>query len=449
MRICMVLYEPLESGGLEEYAATLAIGLQQRGQQVSVLSTTWTPPDNQYMRRLAENEVTLVQLPKWLSRPASHWPTKERILTASMWLASPLIYLLAVGLLLRRRCSWKQAVTSAHGWMRGQLLGRFIGPDRREPLAHLLLNWWRLRWRPDLLHIQGYTKTLLFVIEWAHAKNMPVVYEEHQTPDAQFDWWQGFEQSINKATTVVAVSEKSAQALRTVCGVTRPIVVRSPLLPDPMAEGWRKNGRRPQDDELIRITTVARLSVAKGLTYLLETIALIKATHPGTQFRVYGQGELRQELLDYAGQLGLDGEAIFVGSFTSREELDRIMAETDIFVMSSILEGKPLGVVEAMAYGCPIVATSVGGVPELIEDGVNGLLCEPRDPGCLAQKISELMADPDLRNKLGRAARQSYQRGPFQPASVCDHFIAIYQEAMQREQPTEGNDTALVQSLEG
>lgn len=431
MRICMVLYEPLESGGLEEYAATLAIGLQQRGQQVSVLSTTWTPPDNQYMRRLRENKVTVVQLPKWLSRPASHWPTKEGILSASMWLASPLVYLLAVGLLLRRRCSWKQAITSAHGWLRGQLLSLVIGPDRREPLGRILLNWWRLRWHPDLLHIQGYTRTLLFAIEWAHAQNIPVVYEEHQTPDTQFDWWQDFQQTINKATMVVAVSEKSAQALQDVCGVTRPIAVRSPLLADPVVVGWRKNGRVPQSDEPMRITTVARLSVAKGLTYMLETIAMVKATHPATQFRVYGDGELRQELLDYAGQLGLDGEAIFVGSFTSREELDRIMAETDIFVMSSILEGKPLGVVEAMAYGCPIVATAVGGVPELIEDGVNGLLCGPKDPACLAQKIRELIADPELRTKLGQAARQSYQQGPFQPVSVCDHFISIYREAIQ------------------
>jgi glycosyltransferase involved in cell wall biosynthesis len=448
MRICMVLFEPLEAGGLEEYATTLAIGVQQQGHQVSVLTTTWAPPENQYLRRLAENAVTVVQPPKWLSRPASHWPTKERIVNASMWLAGPLVYLLAIGLFLRRRCSWKQAVNSARGWLGGQLLKRLIGPDRREPLGRLLLNWWRLRWRPDLLHIQGYTKTLLFVIDWAHAKKLPVVYEEHQTPDRQFDWWQGFQQSINKATIIVAVSEKSAQALRAVCGVTRPIVVRSPLLPDPIAAGWQNEQEPRQADGPVSLITVARLSVAKGLTYLLEAIKLVRATYPATRFKVYGDGELRRELLDYAGQLGLDGESIFAGSFTSREELDSIMSETDIFVMSSVLEGKPLGVVEAMAYGRPIVATSVGGVPELIEDGVNGLLCEPRDPACLAQKIIDLIADPDHRLKLGQAARRSYQQGPFQPASVCAHFISIYSEAIQQEQRRCRDHSALVHTLE-
>ncbi len=120
---------------------------------------------------------------------------------------------------------------------------------------------------------------------------------------------------------------------------------------------------------------------------------------------------------------------IFVGAFNQRQ-LPEIMAETDIFVMSSVLEGQPLALVEAMAYGCPIVATAVGGIPELIQDGVNGLLCEPQDPSCLAQKIITLIDHPDLRKKLGDAARVSYERGPFQPAAVRDHFLKIYMDVL-------------------
>lgn len=445
----MVLYDPQEFGGLEEYAATLAISLHQREHSVSVLSTTWAPPDNQYLRRLREHGVMVVQVPQWLSRPASHWPTKMRILAALMRLTSPLVYLLASGLVLRRQYPWGQALTSAHGWLRGQLQRRFIAPDRYKSLARLLLTWWRWHWRPDLLHIQGYTNTLLFAIDWAHAKNVPVVYEEHQTPDARFDWWQGFQQSVNKAAMVVAVSETSAQALRTVCGVTRPIVVRSPLLPDPMASGWSKDNRQPKQNMPINITTVARLVVAKGLVYLLEAIDQVKATHPTARFRVYGDGELRQELLALADQLGLDGNAIFVGAFTSRDELSRIMAETDIFVMSSILEGQPLGVVEAMAYGCPIVTTAVGGIPELIEDRVNGLLCSPKDPACLADKIRTLIEDYQLRTRLGQAARHAYEQGPFQPASLCDHFVSVYQTALRQERFIDANGHSLAPSFEG
>jgi glycosyltransferase involved in cell wall biosynthesis len=426
----MVIYDMQEFGGLEEYAVTLAVGLQQEGHQVSILSAAWVPTDNQYLRRLREHELPIVQLPKWLSHPASHWPTKEKILALVMRLSAPLVFLLGAGLYLLKRFSWRQSFTSAQGWLRRQLMSRIIGPDRRKPLARLLLSLWRFRWLPDLLHIHGYTTNLLFAIEWANAKRLPVVYEEHQTPDARFDWWQGFQQSINKATTVVAVSEKSAEALRVVCGVTRPVVVRAPLLLDPMAGGWRNKTRRGQDNKPLQITTVARLYVTKGLTYLLEAIARIRQTHPATQFKVYGEGSLRQELLAYASKLGLDGNAIFVGAFTDREALSQIMAQTDIFVMSSILEGQPLGLVEAMAYGCPIVATRVGGIPELINDGVNGLLCEPGDSACLAQRIQTLIENPAFRSRLGQAARQSYEQGPFQPTSVCDHFISIYNEVL-------------------
>jgi glycosyltransferase involved in cell wall biosynthesis len=432
MRICMISYDMQEFGGLEEIITTLAVGLQQQGHPTSVLSTAWVPPDNQYLRRLRQNGVAVVQLPKWISLPASDWPTKEKILATVMIFLSPLVYLLAGALCLRRRQPWRPSLTSAHNWLRGQLMSRFIGPDWRKSLARLLLNWWQFRWRPDLLHIHGYTTSLLFAIEWAYAKKLPVVYEEHQTPDAQFNWWQSFQQTINKATTVVAVSEKSAEALRTVCGVTQPIVVANPIVADPMASGWQRNGRSHEQNPPIHLTTVARLYVTKGLVYLLEAIVQVRKTHPATEFKVYGDGSLRQELLDYASQLGLDGNAIFVGPFTTREELSCIMSQTDIFVMSSILEGQPLGVVEAMAYGCPIVTTSVGGIPELIQEGVNGLLCAPSDPTCLAQNIRRLIEDPALRQKLGQAARQSYLQGPFQPEAVGNHFISIYGDVLRR-----------------
>lgn len=432
----MVLYDPQPFGGLEEYATTLAIGLQAQGQEVSVLSTTWAPPDNQYYRRLREHGVRLVQVPRWLSRPASHWPTKQRILAALMWLATPLVLLLATGLALQRRIPWRQARISAHGWLRGQLQERLVAPDRRRPLALALLNWWRRRWHPDLLHIQGYTSTLLFVIDWAADHDLPVVYEEHQTPDPRFNWWQGFEQSINKATTVVAVSDTSAQGLRSVCGVTRPIVVRNPLLPDPAATGWTgsANGRGQSTDAPLRVTTVARLDVAKGLTYLLDAIPLVRARHPGTCFEVYGSGALRAELLAYADRLGLDGDAIFPGAFTDRAALARIMAQTDIFALSSILEGQPLAVVEAMSYGRAIVATTVGGIPELVRHGENGLLCPPRDAHALAAQICRLIEDAALRDRLGRAARATYAQGPYQPEAVATHFVSIYQQALRPSQ---------------
>jgi glycosyltransferase involved in cell wall biosynthesis len=433
MRICMVVNNMNEFGGLEEFAMNLAVGIQQQGHQVSVLSTVWIPPNNRYVQGLRKNGIPVVQLPKWLSLLLSDWATKEKILASIMWVATPLVYLLAGVLFLIRRYPWRRALSSARNWLQGQLMNRIIGPDRRKPFTRLLLDWWRLRWHPDLFHIQGYTSSLLFVIEWAHAKRVPVVYEEHQTPDAQFDWWQDFAKSINKASTVIAVSQKSAQALREVCGVTQPIEVAYYMVPDPFESGWVDDGWKENKNGSIRVTTSARLYVTKGLTYLLEAIAQLKTVHPDTQFKVYGDGPLREELLAYAEQLGLDGNQIFVGAYTSREELSRIMANTDIYVMSSILEGLPIALLEAMSYGRAIVVTPAGGIPEAIEDGVNGLMCKLKDSACLAQKICTLIEEPDLRRRLGQAARKSYELGPFTPKSVCGRFISIYQKVLTTE----------------
>jgi len=430
MRIGMILFDMQELGGLEEYTVTMATGLQQMGHHVSILSTAWVPPDNQYLVRLQNSPVKFLQLPKRISHPASDWKTKEKIVDVVTWLFSPLILILGLLLLLVRRRLMVDSFRSARNWLRGQLMKRFIGPDWRKPFVRLMLGIWKLFWRPDIFHIQGYTNSLLFVIDWAHSRKLPIVYEEHQTPDAQFDWWQGFQQSINKADLVVAVSEKSADALRTVCGVTRPIEVLGPMVSDPVRSGIRVDAVSQTSDSL-QLTVVARLFVTKGLVYLLDALKTIREKNPGTRLKVYGEGPLRDELLQHAGNLGLDGKDIFVGAFTSRDELQQIMLKTDIFVLPSILEGQPMSLVEAMAYGRSIVATTVGGIPEVIHEGLNGFLCAPGDSACLAQKINLLIEDPVLRSQLGQAARKSYENGPYQPAAVCMAIESIYQGVLQ------------------
>ena len=425
MRIGMISYDMQDFGGLEEYAVNLAIALKKQGNEVSYLSCAWVAPENQYPRRLKASAIPLIQPPKWISDLASNWSTKEKALRWVMIALSPLACMLGVALSLLKHRSFTEAQTSAYNFLKGKIMNATLGRDDRPRLGRWLLKRWRANWRPDILHIQGYTTTLLFAIEWAHSCRLPVVYEEHQTPDPQFNWWNGFESKINLADRVIAVSEKSAQALREICRVTRPIVVQGPLLPDPFASGWHKEYQR-RVYRTLTITTVARLYVTKGLTFLLDAAALVKKNHPEVEFKVYGDGDLRVELLAKARRLGLDGEKMFPGAFASRDELTRIMESTDIFLMASVLEGQPLAVAEAMAYGCPIVTTNVGGIPELIKDGVNGLLCPPENPECLAKKIELLIADPGLRESLGRAAREYYEQSAFEPRSVGEHFTSVY-----------------------
>ena len=426
MRIGMVLFDMQELGGLEEYAVTMATTLRRMGHDVSFLSTAWVPPDNQYLKRLKKDAIEFWQLPKWISHPASDWQTKETILNVLTWVFVPFILVLGLSLSIFRRRPLGESFQSSRNWLRGQVMKRFLAPDWRKPFIRFMLGIWKMSWRPDILHIHGYTTSLLFVIEWASAQKLPIAYEEHQTPDPQFDWWKGFENSINKADVVLAVSQKSAEALKTVCGVTQPIVMLGAIVTDPLRSGIQIDLDEGKEGPL-QLTVVARLFVTKGLVYMLEAFKTIREKYPETRLKVYGEGPLRPELMEYATKLGLNGDEIFVGAFTSRDELQAIMLETDVFVLPSILEGQPISLVEAMAFGRPIVATTVGGIPELIREGENGLLCEPGNSVCLAERVMTLIENPRLRAGMGRAARLSYENGPFQPESVCAHALSVYQ----------------------
>lgn len=433
MKILMVLYDMQKFGGLESLATDLAVILRKKGHKVSILSTAWVSSSNQYLSRLLENDIPLIQPPKWLSLLASDNQTKERLLSIVLWLLKPVIYLLGIGIFLIKKRFWSQSIKSSYGWLHGMFGKCFIIPDWRKPIVKCLLTWCKLFRKFDVMHLHGYTSSLLFVLDWASSNQIPVVYEEHTTPTLQFDWWKDFSLSINKADVVIAVSKNSASALHEVCGINQPIMVLNPLLVDPFISGMPEDFRSTSNKGIITVTTVARLYIAKGLNYLLEAISNIYKKHENVRFRVFGDGELRQDLYIYAEKLGLHGENIFVGSFNTQEELTEIMTQTDIVVIPSIFEGQPLALVEAMAYGCPIVATSVGGIPELIEDGVNGLLCEPGDPECLASRICSLIESPQLRARLGQQARKSYEKGPFHPDMIYQELLAIYTCAIQKD----------------
>jgi glycosyltransferase involved in cell wall biosynthesis len=429
MRICMVVPPFMDFGGLEKIAALMAVALRDAGHAASVLTIAPAAPGNQYVQLLRAEGIPLVQPPAGLWDLATDWEAKTRAAGRLVNLAAPLAVPLAVGLMLTRRQGWRPAWASVRGRLTTWVV-RFLGPDYGLSLQQALLGLWRLRWRYDLLHLHGYTHALAFALDWAHAHGVPTVYAENQTPDARFDWWQDLSQRINQASVVLAASESSARALRDVCGVQRPIETFLPIVPDPFTQNGAHLPQPRAPGAPIRVTTVARLYVTKGLSYLLETIALVRAAHPETLFTVYGDGPLRAELLGQAASLGLDGERIFAGAFTAAD-LAAIMARTDLFVSSSVIEGLPLAIVEAMSYGCPIVATAAGGVPEIIEDGVSGCLCPTGDPPCLAQAIVALIEDPARRSALGRAARQAYEQGGFTSGAVARKLLHTYQQALQ------------------
>jgi glycosyltransferase involved in cell wall biosynthesis len=178
------------------------------------------------------------------------------------------------------------------------------------------------------------------------------------------------------------------------------------------------------------ITCVARLMPQKGHAYLLQAMAQVSAQVPGARLLLAGEGPLRGELEAQAERLGLNGRASFLG-LVPRAQLPDLLARTDVVVLASHWEGLPVALIEAMSAGKPIVASRVGGNPELVADGDNGLIVPPADADQLAEALIRLARDAGLRERMGRASRQRFESGEFSPAAVVDKTLSAYQMAME------------------
>ena len=155
--------------------------------------------------------------------------------------------------------------------------------------------------------------------------------------------------------------------------------------------------RRPAGRELV-LGCTARLAPPKDIDTMLRALALPE-TAPWT-LRVFGEGPDREQLEGLRAELGLEGRATFLGS---RDDVPAQLADCDAFSLISDWEGLPYSILEAMAAQLPVIATRVGGIPDLIVEGVTGRLIPPRDPGALAGALAELAADPARARELGEA----------------------------------------------
>jgi len=164
----------------------------------------------------------------------------------------------------------------------------------------------------------------------------------------------------------------------------------------------------PQRTHRRVVVAVANLRRGKGLETLLRAAALVLPHHPDARFKFVGGGALRSSLEAEAAALGIAGSVDFLGS---QDDVGRILQEGDIFACPSHMEAFPNVVMEAMAAGLPIVASKVGGIPELIAHGSNGMLVPPGAAEPLAATIVRLMDDAGLATALGAEARRAVAAG--------------------------------------
>ncbi|HZR14256.1 MAG TPA: glycosyltransferase [Acidimicrobiia bacterium] len=153
--------------------------------------------------------------------------------------------------------------------------------------------------------------------------------------------------------------------------------------------------------------TIANFRAQKDYPNLLEAARLLERRGSPVRFVAVGQGQLEDETRALHARLGLGDRVLLLGR---RDDAVRVLAACDVFTLASSNEGLPVAVMEAFALGLPVVATHVGGVPEAVRDGIEGILVPPREPKALADAIDELVRDGARRASMGAAARARGER---------------------------------------
>lgn len=174
------------------------------------------------------------------------------------------------------------------------------------------------------------------------------------------------------------------------------------------------------------IGNVAALTDHKDHATLIDAAARVTARRPDARFVIAGDGELRGALEARARALGLGERVLFVGF---RGDLERLLPAFDVFCLSSHMEGLGTSLLDAMCFGRPIVATSAGGIPEAVEDGVTGRVVPVRDAPALAAALLELLDDRARAAACGAAGRQRFER-QFTADRMVDETLVVYAEAL-------------------
>lgn len=283
--------------------------------------------------------------------------------------------------------------------------------------------------RVKVLHIHvaretSFWRKSLFIL-LAYAAKCPVLVHMHSGGFPEFYWKKCSTVQKRIVRFILDHADRiivlSSQWWTLLDGVTKN--TRITKIPNFIVEG--QNEPAPRERENDSVLFLGQLNAEKGFFDLLEAAAIVSQRIPGLKLRCGGCGDINA-VMSRVNKLGIEGHVELLGWVEDEERL-KLLNSTATFVLPSYVEGLPMAVIEAMSRGVPVIASNVGGIPDVIEDGNDGRLVRPGDVKGIADALIDLLENPAKRTRLGNAGKEKVNR-QFTTAKVLPGLEKIYTE---------------------
>ena len=294
--------------------------------------------------------------------------------------------------------------------------------------------------RADLIHVMTPDPGAAVMIRAGAAAGIPVLYQElgtpHYLPELETPY-RSFSRVLPLCSQLAALSPRLAQQWEDKLVPSNPISVL-PLL---VEDGVYVDEPDSSLPATVTFGFAARLEKGKGPLVLLDAFARVRSELSNTTLRIAGMGPEEQAVRARVEALRLLDACELRGAYKTPHEKNNFMQRVDVFVLPTLAEGTPNSIIEAMAHGLPVIASAVGGVPDLVTRE-SGILVPPADSKALASAMMLLASDHQLRRRMGREARARYEK-LFSPEVVVPMLMDTYERTATRRVNGNGRHTSL------
>jgi glycosyltransferase involved in cell wall biosynthesis len=284
---------------------------------------------------------------------------------------------------------------------------------------------WKILSKKKINIVHTHIGACFYVFPWVFFHKVPLVHTIHSTPSMELPYLHRTLMKIFyklKKAVPVAISDTIKSQTSKLYDINDHLI---PVIYNPVNNKRFMLDSNKTGSNNVIFTCVARLTEPKNHRMLLNAFAKVIQTMNNTELWLAGDGELKESLMSEANHLNISGKVKFLGNANNIPE---ILNQSDIFVLSSIYEGLPMTILEAMAAGKPVIATRVGGVPEIVKE--NGVLVNSGDINGLADAMLRLGTDPVLREGMGKIGLKMSK--DYDITKVTRQYEALYKKVLEK-----------------